>query len=484
MNIFRRHGKFQWRGLLPFKNSNFMTKTIIDSISDAILVVGQDRRIVLANPASSRLFGYSGEELNGQTTEMIYPDREAYEKVGKEHYASLQQGKCFLFESTFRRKDGGIFDAEMLSAVLHDLHGSPMWYVAMIRDITERKRLESELRQSEQQYRDLVSVIEARHIIYTHDVNGNFTYLSPSVTSILGYSREEFMTHYSEYMTDHPANAEAVRRTALSIRGEQQPAYEVQLFHKNGERRWLEVVETPLRGPDGTIMAVHGIGRDITDHKRGEEELLESETRFRKIFESAPIGMHMYEFRPDGRLVFICANPAADRILGVDNSAFIGKTIEEAFPPLKDTEIPDQYRETAARGTSWRSDNVDYENGLIRGAYEVVAFQTSPGIMVASFTEITERKKKEEELRRLNAELQEASAKVRILKGMLPICSYCKRIRDDDGKWEQLEWYITKRSQAEFSHSICPECMNKRYPNLVSPTSDRKDPDDRSKAGK
>jgi PAS domain S-box-containing protein len=480
MNVLHRLGDLLRSSaaqmISPFKNSDFLVKAIIDSIGDAVLVVGQDRRIVLANPASCRLFGYSREELHGQTPEMIYPDREAYEQAGSEPYASLRQGKGTLFELTFRRKDGSMFDGEALGAVLNDLQGSPMWYVAVIRDITERKRLESALRQSEQRYRDLVSVIEARHIVYTHDVKGNFTYLSPSVETILGYSREAFGTHFTEYMTDHPANADAIRRTELSIRGEQQPAYGVQLFHRNGERRWLEVVETPLRGPDGAVTAVHGIGRDITDHKRSEEMVFESEARFRKIFESAPIGMHMYELRPDGRLVFFCANPAADRILGVDNSAFIGNTIEEAFPPLQHTEIPERYREAAASGRSWRSDNVVYENGAIRGAYEVVAFQTSPGMMVAAFTDITDRKRKEEELHRLNADLREASEKVRTLKGLLPICSYCKRIRDDNGKWEEIEGYVKHRSQAEFTHGICPECMKKLFPSIT----DDKDPDDRS----
>ena len=443
-----------------FKYSKFLVKAIVDSISDAIIVAGHDRRIVLANPATCRLFGYSLKELRGQTTEKLYPDREAYERAGKD-YASLRQGKRLLFEFTFRRKDGTVFDSESLGAVLRDRHGEPIGFLAMVRDVTERKRLESALRESEQRYHDLVSVIEARHIIYTYDLKGNFTYLSPSVTTILGYSREECMTHFTEYMTDHPANAEAISRTKLSMRGEQQPAYEAQLFHKNGERRWFEIVETPLRRPDGAIMGVHGIGRDITSQKHSEAMLHESEVRFRNTFKSAPFGMHMYELRPDGRLVFSCANPAADRILGVDNSTFIGKTIEEAFPPLKDTEIPDRYREAAAIGTVWRSDNVDYENGLIRGAYEVVAFQTWPGMMAATFVDITERKKKEEELLRLNEELQKASEKVRVLKGLLPICSYCKRIRDDEGNWEQIEWYIRQRSHAEFTHGICPECMKK-----------------------
>ncbi len=484
MNALHRLGELLGSGdqqaTSPLKDRNFLFKTILDSISDAVLVVGLDRRIVFANPASCVFFGYSMEELHGQTTEMIYPDRESYEKAAEEPCASLLQGKRLLMEFAFKRRDGGVFEAETLGAVLRDLRGAPVGFLAMIRDITERKRLESALWRSVEHYRDLLSAIEARHLIYTHDANGNFTYLSSLVGAILGYSPEEFMTHFSRFMTDHPANAEAVKRTALSMRGEQQPAYEVQIFHKNGERRWFEVVETPLRGPDGTIVAVHGIGLDCTDRKRSEELLIESETRFRNIFESAPIGMHMYELRADGRLVFICANPAADRILGVDNSAFIGKTIEEAFPPLAGTEIPDRYREAASAGTSWRSDNVQYENGLIRGAYEVAAFQTSPGIMVAAFMDITERRRREEELGRLNAELREASEKVRVLKGLLPICSYCKRIRDDNGNWEQIEWYIKTRSQAEFSHGICPECMKKRFPPGPLSIQDHEDDDDRS----
>ncbi len=469
MNILHRLGELLGSSApqttSPLNDSNLLVRTIIDSISDAIIVVGNDRRIVLANPASCKLFGYSLEELHGQTTEMIYPDREAYEKAGGEPYASLRQGERDLFEFLFRRKNGSMFYGESLGAVLHDMHGAPMLYMAMIRDITERKRLESALRESEQRYRDLVAVIETRHIIFTLDLKGNVTYLSPSVTAIMGYSPEEVMTHFTDFMTNHPANAEAISRAELIMQGDQQPASDVQFYHKNGERRWLEVVATPVRRPDGTVMAVHGIMRDITEHKRSEELVWESEARFRSIFASAPIGMHMYELRPDGRLVFFSANPAADRILGVDNSAFIGKTIEEAFPPLKDTEIPDRYRETAATGKQWRSDNVDYENGVIQGAYEVVAFQSSPGMMVAAFTDITDRKRREEELSRLNAKLQDALQKVRTLKGLLPICSYCKRIRNDAGGWEQFEWYIEKRSQAEFTHGICPECMKKLYPS-------------------
>jgi len=89
-----------------------------------------------------------------------------------------------------------------------------------------------------------------------------------------------------------------------------------------------------------------------TDRIKAEAELRESEVTARLIFESLPTGIHMYLLEPDGRLVFIGANTAADRILGVDNSIFIGKTIEEAFPPLKGTEVPQRYREVAGFGNT------------------------------------------------------------------------------------------------------------------------------------
>jgi len=107
----------------------------------------------------------------------------------------------------------------------------------------------------------------------------------------------------------------------------------------------------------------------------------------------------LYELEGDDRLVFAGANPAADEILGVDNSRFIGMTIEEAFPPLAETEIPDNYRNVCRSGRSWQTEQVDYEYGSISGAFEVFAFQTAPGKMAVMFQDVTERRMTEEALR-------------------------------------------------------------------------------------
>jgi HAMP domain-containing protein len=80
--------------------------------------------------------------------------------------------------------------------------------------------------------------------------------------------------------------------------------------------------------------------------------------------------------------------------------------------------------------------------------------------------EIIEREKAEDERNKLIAQLRDALAKIKTLTGLLPICSACKKIRNDRGVWEQMEVYIRDHSEADFSHSICPECIRKLYPDL------------------
>jgi PAS domain S-box-containing protein len=142
--------------------------------------------------------------------------------------------------------------------------------------------------------------------------------------------------------------------------------------------------------------------------------LRDADSRTRSIVESLPIGMHLYRLEADGRLVFTGANAAADNILGVDNTVFIGKTIEEAFPALKGTEVPQRYREVAATGKAWQTENIEYEDNGITGAFEVHAFQTAPNTMVAVFEDVTARKRSE-------LALQQSEAKYRRLYDETPV---------------------------------------------------------------
>ncbi len=131
---------------------------------------------------------------------------------------------------------------------------------------------ESVLKKSEEKYRSLVENIGSSFILYSHDTNGVFTYVSPSITTILGYTTDEFLFHFDTYLTDNPINKNVVRHTQLSIAGQQQPRYHVEVYAKNGEIHLLEVLESPVFGSDNKVVSVDGIAQDITDRTRIEKE--------------------------------------------------------------------------------------------------------------------------------------------------------------------------------------------------------------------
>ena len=89
------------------------------------------------------------------------------------------------------------------------------------------------------------------------------------------------------------------------------------------------------------------------------------------------------------------------------------------------------------------------------------------GGVLAAFVDITERKRAEEERERLIAELKEAMGNIKTLKGLIPICASCKKVRTDEGFWQQVEVYIREHSEVEFSHGLCPDCLKKLYPQLT-----------------
>ncbi|MFW9823651.1 MAG: PAS domain-containing protein [Candidatus Thorarchaeota archaeon] len=185
------------------------------------------------------------------------------------------------------------------------------------------------------------------------------------------------------------------------INGDLEPFeyYSNPIITSKGDERLISWHNALLYDDDGNIIASLSSGEDITDLKETEEKLKESQEHMRNLFNSIPVGIHMYHLYDDGRLVFIGANPAADEILKLDNMEFIGKTIEEAFPPLIEMDIPGRYRELAKDGGSWKWDQVDYEDEKIKGAFEVHAFQISPMYMVATFRDIADRLKTEEQLK-------------------------------------------------------------------------------------
>ncbi|MFC1563600.1 PAS domain S-box protein [candidate division KSB1 bacterium] len=269
----------------------------------------------------------------------------------------------------------------------------------------ERKQAEERLFERDAHLRAFFS--NAAVGIVVADTKGNYIKVNDHYLKMFGYEDEADLFKLTvgqvTYPEDRPATREAQQKLTSGeidiFRGEKR------YIRKDGSIFWGVLSVSPIKKPNEEIGAFIAIIIDVTESKRAEKELIDSEKKFRNVVESSPMGMHFYEFNSNRELIFTGANPMADSILGVDNKIFVGKTIEEAFPPLTETEIPDRYREVATTGNLWKTEQISYEDKNIKGAYEVYAFQTTPGSMVAMFLDITERKIAEGEKQKLEEQL-------------------------------------------------------------------------------
>jgi hypothetical protein len=115
-------------------------------------------------------------------------------------------------------------------------------------------------------------------------------------------------------------------------------------------------------------------------------------------------------------------------------------------------------------------DKVRPDGGTVPCILTATPFKQTGGELIGiveDFKDISDIKRVEEERERTIAELQRAMTEVKVLGGLLPVCASCKKIRDDNGYWNQIEAYVREHSEADFTHSICPDCTKKLYPDLV-----------------
>jgi PAS domain S-box-containing protein len=242
-------------------------RSLFNNSMDAVLLTVPDGGILSANKAACRMFDRTEEEIRAI-------GRKGLVDPADPRLAPLLEERARTGRATgellFVRKDGSRFPGEVSSLLFEDARGE-MRTSMVIRDITERKQAEEALRASEAKFRHLVENLGKEYFFYRHDINGIFTYVSPSVTDMLGYLPQEIASHYSRYLTENPINREVAHYTDLNLRGIQQAPYLLELLHKDGSARWLEVSEYPARDQSGNIIAIEGIARDITERAVMEE---------------------------------------------------------------------------------------------------------------------------------------------------------------------------------------------------------------------
>jgi len=212
---------------------------------------------------------------------------------------------------------------------------------------------------------------------------------------------------------------------------------------------------------------------EIKERKRIEEKLRESEENFRVIFKNNSSAIAIID--PDTTITLV--NDAFCQMVGYTKEEAVGMSwIQNILP--EDLDRLKEYNDQVLSNSPELPDKCEFhfyhKNGELRQAMMSGSMMQGRRKMISSFIDITERKQAEAEREKLFIKLQEAFAEVRTLSGLLPICSSCKKIRDDQGYWNVLEAYLTKHSEAQFTHGICPDCMVKLYPEISNDPSNEK----------
>lgn len=254
---------------------------VIDSSPLAIVMLDRDLLVRLWNQAAERIFGWTAGEVLGQPHPIIPEEKQ------EEHRAFLQQAfqnqPVTNREVIRRRKDGTRIHVSLSTAAIRGDGGVVCGVVGILQDITERKQAEEALRASEERCSSLVS--QATDIIYTANMEGRFTFVNAAACSIMQYGEQELLgRHYLDLV--RPDYREAVQAFYKRQVAEQIPATycEFPARTRRGEEVWLGQ-HVRLRVVDGRMEGVEVIARDITERKRMEAALQESELRLRRAVE-------------------------------------------------------------------------------------------------------------------------------------------------------------------------------------------------------
>jgi len=239
---------------------------ILNTLSVGVSLI-KDRVIFWTNPAHDRILGYENGETQGRNTSLFYADRQQYEHVGREGYATISNGEVYCTDATMKRQDGSLLLCNIMgSAVNPDNPADGSIWV--LQDISERKRAEEALQESEECYHTLFS--QANDGIFVMTVNGKLVEVNESFARMHGYTAQE-MQQMSLEDIDTQASSQEFSENLRRLTSGEILAFEVEHIHKDGHVFTLDVSASMLSfGGESYILAFH---RDITERKRTEEAL-------------------------------------------------------------------------------------------------------------------------------------------------------------------------------------------------------------------
>lgn len=420
-------------------------------------------RITHANPAAANLLGAKALDIPGTDIAALFADAGDAQQV---LLALQQDGGAGLRKTCPIRKGTDRVDCEISFHVLRDDSGRITGYGAVIRDISEQKLGDEELAKKTAELSkrvrelgilyEISAVIDRRGRPFPEIVQGVLD-LVPRIVAYPAIACARIVIDGEEYHSAgfHPTpwhiKSDITARCGV--------AGSLEVFYREERPAAFEGPFT--REEKGLIDNIASrLGR-VVARKRSEEMLVESEERYRSLFEDSRDAI--YTVSRDG--VILDANGAAMELFGYGRAEMIGMNVQLLYAdPGVRTYFQSEIEEKGAvRNFEVR---LRKKNGAVMDClYTSSVRRTQGGDGVIGYhciiRDITESKRAENEKLHLIDDLKVALDKIRTLKGLIPICASCKKIRDDKGYWNQLEEYLEAQTEAVFSHGLCPECQKR-----------------------
>ena len=321
------------------------------------------------------------------------------------------------------------------------------------------------LRIGEDKYRTIFE--NALMGIYQTTARGRYITVNEAFARIFGYDSPAEMIHSTMDNAGRLYDDPEYRKRCLErARREGHCTVQAQIIRRDGTSGWVLNQVRAIRDERGHVEYYEGFVQDISEEKWALQALKESEECFATAFRANPVP-DLISTLEEGR--FIDVNDRWLRMLGYTREEMIGRTVSE-LGIWADVRIREALMVKLRKEGFLREEPVPFrtKSGEIRDILWSVEIMKYKGrkVIVSIPYDVTEHRRAADEREKLIGELEKALADIKKLSGLLPICASCKKIRNDEGYWEQIEVYIRERSEADFSHGICPACVKKLYPEF------------------
>jgi PAS domain S-box-containing protein len=260
-------------GVPASRESEDRFQLFVDSVVDyGIFMLDLEGRVATWNAGARRLNGYEAAEIIGQPFSIFYPlDEVAGGKCEQELETARRDGR-FEEEAWRIRKDGSVFWANVVLTAVRNARGELLGYGNVMRDLSERRRAESELRRSEERLRLLIASVRD-YAIFVLDPKGHVATWNPGAERLKGYRAEDIIgQHFSRFYPEEDIRAGKCERELEGAARLGSFEDEGWRLRKDGSRFWANVIITPIREPDGTLVGFAKVTRDLSERKRHEEE--------------------------------------------------------------------------------------------------------------------------------------------------------------------------------------------------------------------